>query len=42
MDVAIPLIQESKNITNHGSDLPDKKPSILGREANTDVAFPLI
>ena len=40
--MAIPLIQESENITNHGSGLLDKKPSILGREANTDVAIPLI
>ena len=34
--------QESENITNHGSGLLDKKPSILGREANTDVAILLI
>ena len=37
-----PRHQESKNITNQGSDLLDKKPSILGREANMDVAIPLI
>ena len=33
--------QENKNITNHGSGLPDKKPSILRGEANMDVAIPL-
>ena len=40
--MVFPLIQESKNITNHGSGLLDKKPSILGREYNTDVRIPLI
>ena len=34
--------QESKNITNHGSGFPDKKPSTLGGEPNTDVGIPLI
>ena len=34
--------QERENITNSRSGLLDKKPSILGREANTDVAIPLI
>ena len=34
--------QESENITNQGSNLLDQKHSILGGEANTDVAIPLI
>ena len=33
--------QESKNMTNQRSGLLDKKPRILGGEANTDVAIPL-
>ena len=34
--------QEGENITNYRSSFPDKKPSILGREHNTDVWIPLI
>ena len=40
--MAIPPIQGSENIPNRRLGPPDKKPSDLGREANTDVAILLI
>ena len=33
--------QEDREFTKHGAGLPDKKPSDLGGEANTDVAIRL-